>query len=172
MFPNNFEIKNFSFQKQKHGPTNCTVCHNKSILRINCVICQNPCCMNKCTYQITPNDVANKPWLSDKVWNHICLNCLPRTSTASDNDVKKLFAQIFSPSNNDGEIIDEQLENNVQGDEIPPIDDLPLMDKFIGANLKTLLDHNNIKFDKNGNLTDETMKNLITSFKGLLKNPL
>jgi len=45
------------------------------------------------------------------------------------------------------------------------------MNDFIGGILFDLAQHNNIKFDKNGNLSAETLRSIINSFEENLSHP-
>lgn len=47
-----------------------------------------------------------------------------------------------------------------------------LMDKFIGAILYDLSEHNNIGFDSNGQLNAETIRSIVNSFEENLSHPL
>lgn len=177
MYPD-FQIKNFSFQKQKNGPAACTVCGNMALLRASCAICGNQCCMNKCTSQVMPEDIKNKPWLADKILKHICLNCLPRVETASEQYIRTVFAEIFKadePVENDyvdqnpiNDTFDLVKETNQKS--IEKADDDSKMDQFIGSILDDLAKHNNIVFDDNGKLSNETMRYITNSFRQLLYN--
>lgn len=46
-----------------------------------------------------------------------------------------------------------------------------IMNEFIGGILYDLAQHNNIKFDNNGNLSAETMRSIINSFEENLSHP-
>ena len=46
-----------------------------------------------------------------------------------------------------------------------------LMNEFIGGILFDLSQHNNIKFDDNGNLSAETLRSIINSFEENLSHP-
>ena len=45
------------------------------------------------------------------------------------------------------------------------------MNEFIGGILFDLSQHNNIKFDDNGNLSAETLRSIINSFEENLSHP-
>ena len=46
-----------------------------------------------------------------------------------------------------------------------------IMNEFIGGILFDLAQHNNIKFDNNGNLSAETLRSIINSFEENLSHP-
>ena len=46
-----------------------------------------------------------------------------------------------------------------------------IMNEFIGGILFDLAQHNNIKFDDNGNLSAETLRSIINSFEENLSHP-
>ena len=80
------------------------------------------------------------------------------------------------------ELVDMGLENEADDllSEIPiegkkdaksPINEDQVMNEFIGGILFDLAQHNNIKFDNNGNLSAETLRSIINSFEENLSHP-
>ena len=53
----------------------------------------------------------------------------------------------------------------------PSVNQDQIMNEFIGGILFELAQHNNIKFDNNGNLSAETLRSIINSFEENLSHP-
>jgi hypothetical protein len=64
------------------------------------------------------------------------------------------------------EIPNEEIENKK-----PSYNTDQIMNDFIGGILFDLAQHNNIKFDDNGNLTAETLRSIVNSFEENLSHP-
>jgi hypothetical protein len=80
------------------------------------------------------------------------------------------------------ELIDMGLENEaddilsevpLESKEVPKssINSDQVMNDFIGGIMLDLAQHNNIKFDNNGNLSAETLRSIINSFEENLSHP-
>ena len=80
------------------------------------------------------------------------------------------------------ELVDMGLENEADDllSEIPiekteekksSVNQDQIMNEFIGGILFELAQHNNIKFDNNGNLSAETLRSIINSFEENLSHP-
>lgn len=164
-------MSNYFPPSSKKTNTYCTVCNQLSKLTNTCFYCGNRVCMNTCSYMVLPQDIENKPWMSQAVGKNVCLNCLPKTTTASDDYIRTIFAKIFEPEIDQTNIDrDEVIENTIRlqndidiEDKKPPQNQEKLLDNFIGAILSNLADHNNIKFDENGNLSYETVRNFLNN---------
>lgn len=157
--------------------TNCAVCGTKPMLASTCCICGNNVCRNNCSYTIWNFDIANKPWLADKVGKNVCLNCMPKTTTADENYIKKVFAEIFQPVTTEGDYQDSNIINDTlelaSNEKIKPIDETEKtnkMDSLIGSVLNDLSKHNNLKFDENGQLESNSLRFFANSLRQILNN--
>ena len=176
MFPIT-NMKDFSLPSKKNGPVNCYVCNDKTILSSFCSICGNQVCRNKCSYTILNSDIQNKPWLSSYLGGNVCLKCMPRTITADDKYIRKLFAEIFEPETIESDYSDSntindtiELQNTIENEPIDEIEQKNKMDFFIGSIMNDLSKHKLLKFDESGKLSTESLRYLSNSFRQYLFN--
>lgn len=144
----------------------------------------NKACLNKCVMKITAQDAINYPTLKQAVNQYVCKNCLKVFQTKSmpnntvysksENYIKKLFAAIFTPEDDNDSVAyqDDDITTNQQEiEENVSYNQDKLIDGFVGAIFANLAENEKIKFDENGKLSKETLKYFINEIEQNLKYP-
>lgn len=161
----------------------CKICTRNLMLPRTCDLCKSSVCMNNCGKILPPEFKSNRPYLIGI--NYLCNDCIDSINPQDENVkisndlTKKIFANIFSPEENNN-IIENTLEldNLSSKDNLPEVDNpiksdnIEDIDNFIKVILNDLTIHNQITFDDNGNLSTDSERKIINSWQNILQNAI
>ena len=175
-----FGFKNYNLTSNQ--ASKCEYCGDKLLNSRSCDLCKKMVCRNKCGVLLPPEFKKNKPYLIG--FNYLCSGCInsinqseQKNITASNDMIRNIFANIFSP---DDDIVEETLDlaNSSYQDDSPKADteikttNINDLDNFIKVILNDLKFHNQLDLDINGELSTASFKKIVNSFQQLLSNAL
>lgn len=178
MFPN-IPIKNYSIDNNNNLPPSCQVCGmSLNKMPYTCPLCNRVVGYNCHSDILLPMYIRNQVWKKPFENKRVCTVCIDearRISQAAENKAKYIFAQVFSTDdeNNkmDLDLISNENVEETTTKETAPIINEEIQNQFIGGILDSLAAHDDLDFDKSGNLSPLSWNKIIHSFKEYLRYP-